>query len=705
MFAFTDLRDLLAEYLSDEQVEKISKAYFIANKAHEGQKRYTGEPYITHPIEVARILANMRMDAECICAAILHDVIEDTRVSKDEIKENFGEKVAQLVDGVSKLTQIKFETRELQQAENFRKMMMAMSEDIRVILIKLSDRLHNMRTLGAVPFEKKRRIALETLEIYAPIARRLGINNMRVEFEDLGFAALYPIRYRVLKESVRRARGNRHALIHKIEKKLKEKLTAAGLEDCKVWGREKHLYSLYKKMQNKRLSLSEVMDVHAVRIIVNKLDECYLALGVVHRLYRPITQRFKDYIAVPKPNGYQSLHTILIGPHGVPLEAQIRTEHMEQIAEHGIAAHWLYKTGEKTNAVDERIFSSQWLTNLMDIQKNTTGNPLEFIENVKMDLYPSEVFVFTPKGNIFSLPQGATAVDFAYLVHTDIGNTCVACKINRRLAPLSTRLISGQTIEIINAEGASPNPAWLSFVVTGKAKSNIRNWFKNQQKNESQTLGKRLINSILAENQLSIDSFDELTLAEILKKLECTSLEDLLEEVGLGRRMAVLVAQVFLESGKEKVEKGSEMEPLVIQGTEGLVVTYATCCYPIPGDYIIGQLKPGQGIMVHIETCAKVQRFKNKPQQCIHVKWEDNISGEFQVPIVVDVINTRGVLAEMANAISDSNANIMNVNVDQADPRINTVQFVVSVRDRSHLARIMRRLRAVGEVTSIRRGP
>ncbi len=705
MFAFTDLRDLLAQYLSDEQVEKISKAYCIANKAHEGQKRYTGEAYITHPIEVARILAGLRMDAECISAAILHDVIEDTNVDKAELAEKFGEKVAELVDGVSKLTQIKFQTRELQQAENFRKMMMAMSEDIRVIMIKLADRLHNMRTLGAVPNEKKRRIALETLEIYAPIARRLGINNMRVEFEDLGFAALYPIRYRVLKESVRRARGNRHALIHKIEKQLKEQLVAAGLGDCKVWGREKHLYSLYKKMQTKRLSLSEVMDVYAFRVIVPKLDDCYLALGVVHRLYRPIAQRFKDYIAVPKPNGYQSLHTILIGPHGAPLEAQIRTVEMDQVAEHGIAAHWLYKTGEKVNALNKQVLTNQWLGGLMDIQKNTTGNPLEFIENVKMDLYSGEVFVFTPKGSIFSLPQGATAVDFAYLVHTDVGNTCVACKINRRLAPLSTRLISGQTIEVINAEGASPNPAWLSFVVTGKAKSNIRHWLKSQQKNESQNLGRRLINALLADASTTLEDYDTSALNEILQKLECTSLDLLLEDVGLGKRMAALVTQVFLTSDADTAINRYSAEPLIIHGTEGLVVTYANCCYPIPGDYIIGHLKSGQGIIIHSENCSKVQKAKSSADQSINVQWEDELQGEFQVPIIVDVINARGVLAEMANAISDSSANIMNVDVDHSDARLNTVCFVISIRDRQHLTRVMRRLRAVGEVTSIRRGP
>lgn len=705
MFAFTDLREQLAVYLSDEEVEKITKAYITASKAHEGQKRYTGEPYITHPIEVARILAQLKMDAECICAAILHDVIEDTRIDKANLAQQFGEKVAELVDGVSKLRQISFESKEFQQAENFRKMMLAMAQDIRVIIIKLADRLHNMRTLGALPAEKKRRIASETLEIYAPIAHRLGMNNMRIEFEDLGFAALYPIRYRVLKESVRKARGNRNALIHKIEQSLQEHMQSAGITNCKIWGREKHLYSLYKKMQAKRLSLSEVMDVYAFRIIVDRKEDCYLALGVVHSQYRPITKRFKDYIAVPKPNGYQSLHTSLIGPHGVPIEAQIRTVEMEHVAEHGIAAHWLYKTGDKKDMIARQFNTSQWLKGLIEIQKHT-GSPLEFIENVKMDLYPNEVYVFTPKGNIFSLPTGATPVDFAYLIHTDIGNTCVACKINRRLSPLSTRLKNGQMVEIINAEGACPNPAWLSFVVTGKAKSNIKHWLKNQQRSESIILGSRLINGILAETGLSVSAFNEQQIAHILQQLDAQSLDQMLEEVGLGKRMAALVSQVFLDTKPDSLpaQQQGKKECLTVQGTEGLVVTYATCCYPIPGDLIMGYLKPGQGIVIHVENCSKIARFKNKPNRCINVKWEADIPGEFQVPILVDVINDRGVLAQLANAISESNANILNVNVDQRDARMNTVRFVVSVRDRAHLARIMRRLRAVGEVTRIRRG-
>lgn len=700
MFAFTDLRDQLALYLSQEQVEAITQAYMLAAKAHEGQKRYTGEPYISHPVEVARILAGLHMDHQCIMAAMLHDVIEDTSIDKPVIIQRFGEKVAELVDGVSKLKLITFESKEQAQAENFRKMMMAMAQDIRVILIKLADRLHNMRTLGAVPSEKRRRIALETLEIYAPIAHRLGINHMRVEFEDLGFASLYPLRYRVLKESVRRARGNRKALIRIIEKELKQRLQEIGLKDCAIWGREKHLYSLYKKMHKKRLSLSEVMDVYAFRIIVEKPEECYLALGVVHSTYRPISRRFKDYIAIPKANGYQSLHTTLIGPHGVPIEVQIRTQEMENLAENGIAGHWLYKT-EGTQA--DHVHAREWLKGLLEIQKNT-GNPIEFIENVKIDLFSDAVYLFTPKGNILSLPQGSTPVDFAYSVHTDIGNACVGCKIDRRLAPLSTRLRNGQTVEIITAVGAHPNPAWLSFTVTGKARTNIRHWLKSQQRSESEELGKRLINGVLASSNVSLNDFDEKILQNLVKDLSMDSIDELYEEVGLGKRMAPLIAQRLL--AYQHITKPISQKPqvLVIKGTEGLVVTYGKCCYPIPGDLVVGHLAPGQGIVIHKERCSKIAKFRHNPNLCINVQWEANIGGEFHVPIIVDVINVRGVLAALANAIADANANIVNVHVDERDGRHNTVKFIVAVRNRLHLAKVMKKLRTVQEVTRIVRG-
>ncbi len=699
MFVFNDLQKQLALYLSQEQIALIASAYEVAAKAHEGQIRSTGEPYISHPLEVARILAGMRMDHQGIMAAMLHDVIEDTAIDKASIAQQFGDKVAELVDGVSKLKQIKFENREQAQAENFRKMILAMAQDIRVILIKLADRLHNMRTLGAVPTEKRRRVALETLEIYAPIAYRLGMNHMRVEFEDLGFAALYPLRYRVLKEAVMHSRGHRQSLIHNIENGIKNKLDAVGLKSSAVWGREKHLYSLYKKMQKKRLSLLEVMDVYAFRIIVQKPEECYLALGVIHSAYRPIARRFKDYIAIPKANGYQSLHTTLIGPHGVPMEVQIRTQEMENLAENGIAAHWLYKTEEKEAA---RMHTRKWLKGLLEIQKSTR-NPIEFIENVKTDLFSDAVYVFSPKGSIFSLPEGATPVDFAYMVHTDIGDNCIGCKIDRRLSPLNTRLRNGQTIEIVTATGAQPNPAWLSFAVTAKARSNIRHWLKNQQRTELQALGKRLIESVLMASQLQLSDFSKETLAQLLTEFELTHWEELLEEVALGKRMAPLVAQYMLTlQGLQPSVKNPEV--LRISGTEGLVVTYAKCCHPIPGDLIVGHITLGQGIAIHRETCSKIAKFRKIPNQCINVQWEVDITGDFQVPVEVDVINNRGLLAQLASAITESDANIINVYVDEHDGRHNTIRFVIAVQNRLHLAKIMRRLRMVSDVTHIARG-
>lgn len=703
MFAFTDLRDQLAHYLSQQEVEEITQAYMMAAKAHDGQKRYTGEPYISHPVEVARILAGLHMDYQCIIAAMLHDVIEDTIVDKTTIVERFGEKVAELVEGVSKLKQITFESRELAQAQNFRKMMLAMAKDIRVILIKLADRLHNMRTLGALPSQKRRRIALETLEIYAPIAHRLGINYMRVEFEDLGFAALYPLRYRVLKESVRRAKGNRKKLIGSIEKEIMQSLEKVGLKNCAVWGREKHLYSLYKKMHRKRLSLSEVMDVYAFRIIVKNVDDCYAALGAVHRTYRPIPKRFKDYIAIPKANGYQSLHTILIGPHGVPMEVQIRTEEMEHLAENGIAAHWLYKLEEKSN---EGLYTGEWLKGLLEIQKNT-GDPLEFIENVKTDLFSDDVYVFTPRGNILALPQGSTPIDFAYQVHTDIGDSCVSCKIDRRLSPLSTRLRSGQTVEIITSKESHPNPAWLSFAATGKARGNIRQWLRSQQRSESLELGKRLLNEILTSMNISFEDFEQAKLKKMLKDFGVTSLNEIYEDIGFGKRIAPLTAQRILSyhqsAFNEKLPK--EYSPILsIKGTEGLVVTYAKCCYPIPGDLIVGQLVFGQGLMIHRERCHKVERLHRDPHHCINVQWEEEVEGDYHVPIVIDVINTRGVLALLAGAIAESQSNIINIHVDERDGRHNTLKFIVTVRSRAHLARMMQKLRTIGEVTHIARG-
>lgn len=702
MFQFTDLREQLSNYLTQEQIAEISAAYLFAAEAHEGQQRISGEPYISHPIEVARILANMHMDHQSIIAAILHDVIEDTHLDKAAVREKFGEEVAELVDGVSKLDLIRFETRAEAQAENLRKMMLAMAKDIRVIIIKLADRLHNLRTLESLPREKQRRISKETLEIYAPIANRLGMNNFRVEFEDLGFRYLYPIRYRVLKEAVRKARGNRKELILAIESNLKNRLEQEQVIPFVILGREKHLYSLYKKMRKKDLSLSEIMDVYAIRILVDRMDTCYRALGVAHNLYKPIPGRFKDYIAVPKSNGYQALHTTVVGPFGVPVEIQIRTEEMDRMAENGIAAHWLYKSsaGEPGNEAQTR--AREWLKTMLEIQKNA-GNSLEFIEHVKLDLYPDEVYVFTPQGDILSLPSGATAVDFAYAVHTDVGNSCIAAKIDRRLVPLSTRLISGQTIEIITVEGAHPNPLWLSFVVTGKARSNIRHWLKSQQHSEARVLGRRLLERGLASLSHSLSDIKESHLARVLSELKLESFERVCEEVGLGNLVAPLIAKRLASEGNHNLEQPVTAHPLAIRGTEGMVVSYAKCCRPIPGDPIVGFLSAGRGIVVHREGCKNVSDMHKYPEKYIYVQWFDTVEGEFQTELKVDVLNQRGVLALLANIFSDCDANIENIHIDERDSRHNVVTFLVSIKNRTHLARVIRRLREINIVTRVGR--
>ena len=540
-----ELTFLLETYLSPDHIAAVNRAYQFGARAHEGQHRRSGEPYIQHPLAVAKILAEMRMDYESIMAAILHDVIEDTPTAKEQLAREFGKEIAELVDGVSKLTQVHFESRVEAQAENFRKMLLAMSRDIRVIIIKLADRLHNMRTLEAMPEDKRRRIARETIDIYAPIANRLGMNALRVELQDLGFQVLYPMRYRVLSEWVRKARGNRKEIISKIETSMRARLEQEGLKG-RVQGREKHLYSIYQKMRAKHLPFSEVFDVYAFRIIVDSVDACYRVLGAIHNLYKPIPGKFKDYIAIPKTNGYQSLHTVLFSPYSVPVEVQIRTEDMEKMANMGVAAHWLYKTGEIAGKGAQQHVRA-WLRGLLEMQKSA-GNSLEFLENVKVDLFPEEVYVFTPKGQIMELSRGATAVDFAYAVHTDVGNSCVAAKVDRHLVPLSTPLFSGQTVEVITASNARPNPAWLNFVVTGKARANIRHYLKNLHRGESIDFGRRLLEKALGTFSLSIDKVPEARITELLQQLKLNTLNDLYEQIGLGNRIPLIIARRLVEA-------------------------------------------------------------------------------------------------------------------------------------------------------------
>ncbi|MCB4796175.1 bifunctional GTP diphosphokinase/guanosine-3',5'-bis pyrophosphate 3'-pyrophosphohydrolase [Pseudomonas sp. NP21570] len=699
MPAIDALADRLSTYLGPDQVNLVRRAYFYAEQAHDGQRRRSGEAYVTHPLAVANILADMHMDHQSLMAAMLHDVIEDTGIPKEALVAQFGETVAELVDGVSKLTQMNFETKAEAQAENFQKMAMAMARDIRVILVKLADRLHNMRTLEVLAGEKRRRIAKETLEIYAPIANRLGMHTMRVEFEDLGFKAMHPMRSERIRAAVRRARGNRNEIVDKIEQSLIHCLEREGLEGD-VLGREKHLYSIYKKMRGKRKAFHEIMDVYAFRIVVDKVDTCYRVLGAVHSLYKPLPGRFKDYIAIPKANGYQSLHTTLFGMHGVPIEIQIRTREMEEMANNGIAAHWLYKSPEDEVPKGTHARARQWVKGVLELQQRA-GNSLEFIESVKIDLFPDEVYVFTPKGRIMEMPKGSTAVDFAYAVHTDVGNTCIACRVNRRLAPLSQPLESGSTVEIVTAPGARPNPAWLNFVVTGKARTHIRHALKLQRRSESINLGERLLSKALSGFETSLDKISAERIQQVLTEYHMEYVEDLLEDIGLGNRMAYVIARRLISHDNE--EAPALEGPLAIRGTEGLVLNYAKCCTPIPGDPIVGHLSTGKGMVVHLETCRNIADVRHNPDKCIQLSWSKDVTGEFNVELRVELEHQRGLIALLAGSVNAADGNIEKIGMDERDGRISVVQLVVSVHDRVHLARVIKKLRAIKGVTRITR--
>ncbi len=711
MSAIEVFADNLGNYLEPEQVNLVRRAYFYAEQAHDGQTRRSGEPYVTHPLAVAHILADMHMDHQSLMAAMLHDVIEDTGIPKDALVEQFGDTVAELVDGVSKLTQMTFETKAEAQAENFQKMALAMARDIRVILVKLADRLHNMRTLGALAPEKRRRIAKETLEIYAPIANRLGMHSLSTEFEDLGFKAMHPMRSNLIDRAVRNARGNRKELLNRILESLQACLEREGLQG-KVMGREKHLYGIYQKMRGKKKSFNEIMDVYAFRIIVDKPDTCYRVLGAVHSLYKPFPGRFKDYIAIPKANGYQSLNTTLFGMHGVPIEIQIRTEEMEELANNGIAAHWVYKSKEDViNGNHAR--TRQWLKSVLELQQNA-GNSLEFIENVKIDLFPDEVYIFTPKGRIMELPKGSTPVDFAYAVHTDIGNSCIACRVNRRLAPLSEPLESGETVEIITAPGARPNPAWLSFVITGKARSNIRHFLKHQRHSESIALGERLLDKVLASFDTQLGAIPEARVQSVLNDCGMELMEDLLADIGLGNRMAYVVARRLLASDgaaddePQKIDQPASNEetgekPLAIRGTEGLVVSFARCCNPIPGDPIVGYLSSGKGMVIHQENCRNLADSRHNTEKTLHLTWDKDVSGEFTVELRVELEHQRGIIAQLATGITVADASIDKISVDERDGRVSVVQLVVRVRDRLHLSQLIKRIRNLKGVMRITR--
>ena len=688
-------------YLKPEDLTQLECAYHFSKAAHEGQYRKSGEPYISHPLAVADILAQWHMDPQALAAALLHDVTEDTEVTKTEISRNFGRPVAELVDGVSKLDKIEFETQEKAQAENFRKMLLAMARDVRVILIKLADRLHNMRTLDAVEPLKRRRIARETLEIYAPIANRLGLNAIYQELEDLSFKHLYPDRYRVLAKAVKAARGNRREVVTKVLEAVKRKLKDSHIEAL-VHGREKHLYSIYRKMRDKHLSFAQVLDVFAFRIIVKDVQSCYLVLGALHGLYKPIPGKFKDYVAIPKANGYQSLHTTLFGPFGSPIEIQVRTHEMHKIAEAGVASHWLYRSSDASLSELQQK-THQWLQSLIEMQSES-GDSVEFLEHLKVDLFPDEVYVFTPRGQIMALPRGATAVDFAYAVHTDIGNRCVAVKINQELTPLRTELKNGDRVEIITAAHAKPNPLWLNFVVTAKARSHIRHFVKTMHFDESVQLGERLLNQALGSFKSSLSEVREQQWQRLLKESSAKSRQHLLSDIGLGKRLAAVIARQLLSLGMPLPHESGVPGTVVIRGSEGMAVQFAKCCKPIPGDPIIGMISKGQGMVIHTHDCSVLAKQRPDPDRLLDVQWDHETRKAFDVSIKLVVANQRGVLAKVAAEISSAGSNIQNVAVDPEDGGNYTgMNFTLQVSNRLHLAQIMRALRGIPEVFRISR--
>lgn len=688
-------------YLPEDQIEIIKDAVEFATIAHEGQYRRSGEPYVTHPIAVAGIIADMRLDHHAVVSALLHDVIEDTHFTKEDITERYSKVVAEIVDGISKISAIQFESKAEAQAVSFRKMILAMTKDIRVILVKLADRLHNMRTLGVLRREKRKRIAQETLGIYSPIANRLGMNNLRVEYEDLCFQAIYPLRSKRIQQAVKRTRGHRKEIISTVEAAIR-KSTESHKIQAKIVGREKHLYSIYSKMRIHRKPFEQIMDVFGFRIVVDSIDECYRCLGLMHQLYPPIPGRFKDYIAIPKSNGYQSIHTTLKGPSGTPIEIQIRTEEMNEVANNGIASHWIYKSNNDFGQDAQRRADS-WLASLVEMQKNI-GDPMEFVENFKFDLFPEEVYVFTPKGGIFELPYGATAVDFAYAVHTDIGNSCVTVRADDQLIPLSAALESGQTVQIITSPTAIPNPSWLKFVVTGKARSSIKHYLKTQESAESEQLGERLLDKALNAQGASLEAMFEAKIVEVCTLNGCEDLQTLFIQIGLGQRIAPIVARQFVsETSEHRAEPGTPVKPLIIDGTEGLVIRFGKCCYPIPGDEIIGSINRGKGIMIHHQKCPSlIHQLRLKPDEFLPVSWAKDLNEHFPVGLILDMDNHTGQLAQVTQIIADCESNIEDIIMgSRSSGSVATLEIEITVRNRAHLALIMKRLRSTGVVNRI----
>ena len=696
----------LGHYLPPPDVALVNRAFEFSESAHRGQFRKSGEPYITHPLAVASILSQWRLDAQGLAAALLHDVMEDTSVTKSELERSFGKPVADMVDGVSKLDQIEFTSREEVQAESFRKMLLAMARDVRVILIKLADRLHNMRTLDAMAPTHRKRIARETLDIYAPIANRLGLNSLYLELQDLSFKHLNPVRYRVLAGAIKSARGNRREVMNRLLDNIREGLAREHVLAV-VSGREKSIYSVYKKMREKRYTFAQVFDIYGVRILVADKTNCYAALGVLHELYKPIPGKFKDYIAIPKANGYQSLHTTLFGPFGTPLEAQIRTHDMHRIAEAGVAAHWLYKAGGELDLAEAQRETSRWLQSLLDIQSES-GDSKEFIEHIKGDLFPDEIYVFTPKGKITALPRGATAVDFAYGVHTDIGHHCVAARINYELLPLRTELKNGDHVEILTSPTARPNPSWLSFVATGKARSRIRHYLKGLQQKESAALGERLLNQALATLKVEPDAIKWDRWEALAKEYGAKSQLDILADIGLGKRLSFVVAQALTRAPGKAEEPpapaNAKLGTLSLRGVEGVAIQYAKCCRPVPGDTVVGQFRRGHGLSVHTRDCVTLKKLRLDPSELVDVEWAPDVQGIFGAGIRLLVADRRGLLADVALAIADAGANIDTVSMERPDGGdVLAMFFGVQVRDRRHLAQVLRSLRRVPDVRKAQR--
>lgn len=692
------LCDQLADYLDKDAVADVFRAYQFASEAHTGQRRHSGESYIHHPIEVAATLAELKMDSRSIIAALLHDVIEDTPTAKEEIAREFGEDIAVMVDGASKIGQIDFESKEQAEAENFRKMLLAMSKDIRVIIIKLADRLHNMRTLGSMRPEKQRRISSQTLNIYAPIANRLGLYHWSRELEDLCFSYMYPKRHNAIVKALKKRDGNRKAIVNRLRNAISDSLKEAGLE-AEVLGRRKNVYSVYKKMRNKRRSFEELHDIYGFRIIVETVDECYRALGVIHNTYKPIPGRFSDYVAIPKENGYQSLHTVVFGPFGDNVEVQIRTHEMNRIAEGGVAAHWLYKS-EGNTEINSQQLSRQWMLELLDPVRQT-GNPTEFLEHLKTDLFPDEVYVFTPGGDIKKMPMGATALDFAYAVHTDVGMHSAGVRVNRELTSLPTVLNNGDTVEIITSKSAHPTAAWLNYAITGRARSAIHHYLKNQRREDALKLGKRLLGRAMKTRRFGRKTIPVEMRDHLLDQLGIETWDDLLIDIGLGNRLPDMVARQMLPPSRTTTETGESDDALLIRGAEGMLVNYARCCRPIPGDPLIGSFTTGHGLVVHTADCPNTVELRKQPDKCLMVEWHEKIKKEFPVRLRVTTENRRGVFGTVATTIAENESNINQVEVDEGDGRIYNIRFIIEVKDRVHLARVIRGLRSLDSVTRV----